>query len=334
MRAPMCRHIAGQAEIVTITMPPDVLPRRAVLMLIHETGMACTRIWEAWVARMEPEGVVLRVHLKAGVACDARLPGYGFVKPRLLTTRIHATWGTSHLLAAELESMHELLQLYPGVESVALCSGTCVPLLSRLEQWTPLTQLALLRPSHSNLGSRRRAQLRHALKAYPGADTIDVKKLLAAFTFHHQWLTLSRSHIEQLVSQWHGILFPLFRYLNEHTECNWSPDEYGVGTGLFYTAPDMHELCEQQIEWCYTTAVLVKHERAQHPIEWTNCRDESVYTDHTGAQVRCTLYEALKQAKHSGITHFFRKVLPLNASHETELLQFLQQHIWCPSANR
>jgi hypothetical protein len=300
-----------------------------IIMLIHESGIACPKIWEQWCTELESCGIVLRVHLKAGIICDEHLNGYKFIVSRLLQTRILSKWGDISLLQTELQCAKEVFDTYRRCQFVSYCSGTCLPTISPRQ--LPLlnrTRLAMLRQPEYNLSPTQTRHLMLALKHHFKTDIQNIVCWKQAFTFHHQWLILSRQHFQMIWKQQKDIMSTI-QYLHDQTECNWSPDEYGIATSLFVAGTRLNQLEEMNnnIDWEYTTHVLVKNSHAQHPLEWNNLLSTQVYLSENGTSVEAGLKAALYQSKNNHCW-FFRKVIPSTIYDEHSILQFLINEIW------
>jgi hypothetical protein len=105
---------------------PDLVPCQVVIiMLIHETGC---KHWELW-QHLERLGYRVVCHLKKSVRVTKYMPGYDFIKRRLVPYkyRVNAEWGKLTLLEAQLRSVDYGLEAYPEARSFYFASGTCIP---------------------------------------------------------------------------------------------------------------------------------------------------------------------------------------------------------------
>jgi hypothetical protein len=235
------------------------------LMLVHDQGVSHPEIWEQYLSRPESARTALRVHVDLKVTRDQLASFPQFVADHMLTTRVRVDWGNANMVDATIQSMEEVLRVFPDVKHIVLCSGYDVPLRFAADFLQRHTGKTVYFSMHSPGDT---ANIVRATIAGTPSLTLGQRAILDKLVFHHQWLTVSKQHAAVLVANRISLLqsfAPVHAALQPSIEL--SPDEWYVITGIRLYA-----------ELCQNSNTLVEHvvcgvynnaDSPDHPVTFT-----------------------------------------------------------------
>ena len=285
-------------------------------MLVHDTGIAHPEIWQEFLDQ-QGQDVALCVH------CDARHPlalykSMPLVKDHMLLTRVKVHWGQLSVVDATIQSLKEVLAKHKRAQHVLFCSGSDIPLrlLGQLRYVKKDTTL-FTRQFSAKQDAQFIAQTRQEA---PKGTVLDTQ-ILAAVTFHHQWLMLCRDHASLLVQHCAAMLqqFRHVQQLLEHAGHRLAPDEWCIVTAI-----KLYAAGRAKLDSSHQVCIVYVPDGKDHPHQFTNLlRQDSTTQPGVKRSLAGVIQECWRHA--SGLT--LRKVRLSSDAEAAQLLAMLQR-LW------
>lgn len=260
--------------------PPGTGVRTVFLMLVHSTGVTHPELWQEYLAHQPHVAVCVHGDVKTS---RGQLNTTRFFRQRLLATRVTVEWGKVSVVEATIQSMKEVLRMFPGLEHVVLCSGSDIP-IQRVDK---VKWLHAGRTTFTPFYEDRQMKLftKNILQAIPRDHPrrADLSSIAKAITLHSQWVAVCRDDVAVLVRNAAQIMerFEPLLAIMPAADVMLAPDEYYLiaAIRLYRDAGSNVKFVQHTVCGAY-----IQDDDADHPVTF---RDMNTKHDVDSADVTC-----------------------------------------------